>query len=39
MGRNNNQCPNVPLEISRDYKRVIQANSDIFKRFVQGMVD
>ena len=30
MGRNNNRCPNAPLEISRDYKRIIQTNADIF---------
>ena len=31
LGRNNNCCPNVPLEISCDYKRSIETNTNIFK--------
>ena len=30
LGRNNSRCPNAPLEISCDYKRIIETNTNIF---------
>ena len=36
MGRNNNLCPNVPIEVSRDYKKIMQTNSDIFKAWFRA---
>ena len=31
LGRNNDRCPTVPLQLSQDHKRVIETNSKIFK--------
>ena len=31
LGRNNNHCPNAPHEISCDYRRIIETNTNIFK--------
>ena len=31
LGRNNNRCPNKPLEISNDYKKIIHSNNEIFR--------
>ena len=31
LGRNNNRCPNSPVEITNDYRRIIETNANIFK--------
>ena len=31
LGRNNNRCPTAPLILTRDVKRIIETNADIFK--------
>ena len=31
LGRNNNRCPNSPVEVTNDYKRIIETNTNIFK--------
>ena len=31
LGRNNNRCPTIPLELAQDYKKIIETNSKIFK--------
>ena len=36
LGRNNDRCPNAPLEISNDYKKIIQTNADIFKTWFRA---
>ena len=36
LGRNNNRCPNAPLEISNDYKRIIETNANIFKAWFKA---
>ena len=30
LGRNNNRCPSLALELSRDYKRIIETNAKLF---------
>ena len=31
LGRNNDRCPTVPLELAQDQKRIIETNNKIFK--------
>ena len=31
LGRNNERCPNAPLLMSNDHKRIIEKNADIFR--------
>lgn len=30
LGRNNDRCPSIPLELAQDYKRIVTTNNDIF---------
>ena len=30
LGKNNDRCPSVPLELAQDYKRIVETNNDIF---------
>ena len=30
LGRNNNRCPTAPLELSNDFRRIIEGNNEIF---------
>ena len=36
LGRNNNRCPNAPLEIPCDYTRIIEKNTNIFKAWFKA---
>ena len=36
LGRNNDRCPNAPLTICLDHKRIIESNSNIFKAWFKS---
>ena len=36
LGRNNNRCPNAPLLLCSDHKKMIEQNSDIFRAWFKA---
>ena len=38
LGRNNERCPNAPLTICPDHKKLLESNASIFKAWFQSLV-
>ena len=36
LGRNNERCPNAPLVLSRDHKKIIENNASIFRSWFKA---